>query len=82
VTSPNLVTDTGDMAASADFAIDFILSQVDIDKTILRSTNNLRIGVGCACACPTLFGEPAWTCMIGVAHDVCDKVITERLPSG
>jgi len=49
VVSPNLIN-TLDPADSARYALEWILSQEHIDKSIFRQNDHLEVGIACACA--------------------------------
>ncbi len=59
VNSPNLVN-YNDFSDSPRYALDFILSQEGIDKTLLLQNDLRNVGIACACApekadCPSCF---------------------------
>lgn len=75
VTAPELVLWLNDPESSAIFALDYILGEESIDNSILTTTENLYMGIGCACASGSIEDNDGdndegkqWTCIIGVAN--------------
>ena len=81
VTSSELF-DLEDKTNSGKYAVEYILSQQCLDKSILKSRFNREMGIGCSCAPEEYPGVPRWTCYIGVARSVDARNIVENEPTG
>lgn len=81
VISPNLIN-WYDSADSSRYALEWILSQENIDKSILRSNGHTQVGISCACAqesldCPD---TPVHQCLIVFAKTAKQREIRELIP--
>ncbi len=84
VTASELILWTNDVESSAVFALDYILSQDNIDNSIFVTTENLYFGMGCACASEQVDAdadsEASWTCIFAVANQIVETDIKENIP--
>lgn len=73
---------TGSNHMSALKAIEYILSQENIDKSIFRSEEALEFGMGCSCSArESPFPEnPFYLCYFLLARNVTAKYVVENLP--
>ena len=69
------VTGHEDIFRHGDDVFEYMLAQENIDTSWMANTNNLYMGIGCAC----IFDDKM-TCMVGIAKDIRQKYATERLP--
>ena len=79
--SPNLVN-WNDLSDSPRYALEWILSQDGIDKSILRQNTNLQVGIACACAqeAPDCPDTPVKQCIFAFAKIAKGREIRELIP--
>lgn len=79
ISSPYLVN-PDDFEHSSEDAMLYILSQIHLNKNLLRHQETKQIGIGCACAGTKTRGEDDYVCIIAVADYAPVRDIKERVP--
>lgn len=66
------------------YILDFILTMDHVDKSLINTEEALMMGIACSCAPETVFRggseERNSICLIAVAQDVRQKLVTEHVP--